>query len=70
MTGPHRAAPGLLVHGMGTELAEPDWRPLTDDEVHAVLADFPSPGQPDFSPVRRGPGVPAEASPQQAGPRP
>jgi hypothetical protein len=56
VTGPRPAAPGLLVHGMGTELTEPDWRPLTDDEVHAVLAYFPSPGRSCFSPVRRGAG--------------
>jgi Ser/Thr protein kinase RdoA (MazF antagonist) len=29
--GPH------AVHGMGRELAEPDWPPLTDDEMHGVL---------------------------------
>ena len=27
-----------LVHGMGNELVEPDWPPLTDDEVSEVLA--------------------------------
>jgi Ser/Thr protein kinase RdoA (MazF antagonist) len=32
--------PGGLVHGMGKELAEPDWSPLTDDEVTAVLARY------------------------------
>ena len=29
--GPH------AVHGMGRELAEPDWLPLTDDELLAIL---------------------------------
>jgi hypothetical protein len=52
---------------MGTELAEPDWPGLTDDEVRAVLARYPSPGRPDLSPVRRGLSLPAEASPEQAG---
>jgi Ser/Thr protein kinase RdoA (MazF antagonist) len=32
--------PGLLVHGMGRDLAEPDWPPLTDDEVSLVLAHY------------------------------
>lgn len=31
---------GLLVHGMGTDPAEPDWSPLTDPEVSAVLAEY------------------------------
>jgi len=35
---------GLLVHGMGRDLAEPDWPPLTDDEVSAVLARYGRPG--------------------------
>lgn len=35
------AAPGL-VHGMGRELAEPDWPPLTGGEVRAVLARYPA----------------------------
>jgi Ser/Thr protein kinase RdoA (MazF antagonist) len=65
VTGPR--PPGLLVHGMGTELAEPDWPALTDDEVRAVLARYPSSGQPDLSPVRRGLSLPAEAGPEQAG---
>ena len=35
------AQPGrLLVHGMGTELTEPDWSPLTDAETAAVLAHY------------------------------
>jgi Ser/Thr protein kinase RdoA (MazF antagonist) len=29
-----------LVHSMGTELTEPDWSPLTDAEVQAVLAGY------------------------------
>ena len=37
-------APAGLVHGMGKELAEPDWSPLTSTEVHAVLARYPQPG--------------------------
>lgn len=35
---------GLLVHGMGKEPAEPDWPPLTQDEVGAVLARYGEPG--------------------------
>jgi Ser/Thr protein kinase RdoA (MazF antagonist) len=38
MTGP-RAATGL-VHGMGKELVEPGWPPLTGDEVSAVLTRY------------------------------
>ena len=34
---------GFLAHGMGKTLVEPDWPPLTDDEVSAVLARY---GQP------------------------
>ncbi|HEY6274903.1 MAG TPA: hypothetical protein VIX86_01095, partial [Streptosporangiaceae bacterium] len=37
MTGP----PAGLVHGMGKELVEPDWPPLTGAEAGAVLARFP-----------------------------
>src|SRR5258705_351250 len=37
-------APAGLVHGMGKELAEPDWSPLTSAEVHTVLAAYPWPG--------------------------
>jgi len=33
-------APAGLVHGMGRDLAEPDWSPLTGDEVSAVLARY------------------------------
>ena len=32
-----------LVHGMGKELVEPDWVPLTGDEVSAVLARYEVP---------------------------
>jgi len=32
-----------LVHGMGKELVEPDWAPLTGDEVSAVLASYAVP---------------------------
>ena len=32
MSEPH------AVHGMGRELTEPDWPPLTDDELRGVLA--------------------------------
>lgn len=67
MRGPRPAPPWLLVHGMGTELAEPDWPALTDDEVGAVLARYPSSGRPDLSPVRRGLSLPAEAGPERAG---
>jgi Ser/Thr protein kinase RdoA (MazF antagonist) len=38
VTGPGPAAG--LVHGMGKELVEPDWAPLTGDEVGAVLARY------------------------------
>lgn len=38
---------GLLVHGMTAELAEPDWRPLTDGEVNALLARYDGPGGVD-----------------------
>ncbi len=38
MTGPAPAAG--LVHGMGKDLVEPDWPPLTGDEVSAVLARY------------------------------
>ena len=38
---------GPLVHGMGAEMVAPDWRPLTDQEVRAVLSRYPgAPGQP------------------------
>jgi Ser/Thr protein kinase RdoA (MazF antagonist) len=32
--------PAGLVHGMGKELVEPDWAPLTGDEVSAVLSRY------------------------------
>ncbi len=38
---------GLLVHGMTAELAQPDWRPLTDSEVNALLARYDDPGDGD-----------------------
>jgi Ser/Thr protein kinase RdoA (MazF antagonist) len=31
-----------LVHGMGRELVAPDWAPLADDEIRAVLARYPA----------------------------
>ena len=37
-------APTDLVHGMGKELVEPDWSPLTSTEVRTVLARYPHPG--------------------------
>ena len=41
MTGLGAAAG--LVHGMGKELVEPDWPPLTGDEVNAVLTRYGAP---------------------------
>jgi Ser/Thr protein kinase RdoA (MazF antagonist) len=41
-TRPEPAA--LLVHGMGAELVRPDWAPLADDEVGALLARYPGLG--------------------------
>lgn len=38
---------GLLVHGMGKEPAQPDWPPLTEAEVGAVLARY---GEPSAGP--------------------
>jgi Ser/Thr protein kinase RdoA (MazF antagonist) len=35
--GPHAVQGPHAVHGMGHELTAPDWPPLTDDEVAAVL---------------------------------
>src|SRR5215469_841689 len=37
-------AVGFLAHGMGKEPVEPDWPPLTDGEVSAVLARYGRPG--------------------------
>ena len=49
--GPAQLSPGqgLLVHGMGRGLVAPDWPPLTDAEVGAVLAAYPAgrDGRPD-----------------------
>ena len=36
--------PAGLVHGMGKELVEPDWSPLTSTEVRTALARYPQPG--------------------------
>jgi Ser/Thr protein kinase RdoA (MazF antagonist) len=36
-----------LVHGMGRELVEPDWPPLTDDEVSEVLGGWGTPDSAD-----------------------
>ena len=46
MTGPGPAAG--LVHGMGKELVEPDWAPLTGGEVGAVLARYGLPAGYDL----------------------
>jgi Ser/Thr protein kinase RdoA (MazF antagonist) len=40
MTAPGPGTAAGLVHGMGRELAEPDWAPLTGDEASAVLAGY------------------------------
>lgn len=40
MIRPPPATDPMPVHGMGEELVEPDWPPLTDDEVSAVLDKF------------------------------
>ena len=47
MTGPGPTAG--LVHGMGKELVEPDWTPLTGDEVGAVLARYGLPAGRDLA---------------------
>ena len=47
MTGPGPAAG--LVHGMGKELVEPDWAPLTGGEVGAVLARYGLPAGHDLA---------------------
>jgi Ser/Thr protein kinase RdoA (MazF antagonist) len=44
-SGPH------VVHGMGRELAEPDWPPLTDDELRGVLGRAGDPGGLGRQPV-------------------
>src|ERR1700747_3099623 len=46
MTGPPGDArgAGVLAHGMGRTLVEPDWRPLSGAEVTAVLARYGPPG--------------------------
>ena len=46
MTGPGPTAG--LVHGMGQELVEPDWAPLTGGEVGAVLARYGLPAGHDL----------------------
>ncbi len=51
-----------LVHGMGTELVEPDWPPLTSAELTAVLASYPQAGPP--GPAAAGPARPAWHSPR------
>ena len=38
------AAAGFLAHGMGKALVEPDWPPLTAEEVSAVLSRYRLPG--------------------------
>jgi Ser/Thr protein kinase RdoA (MazF antagonist) len=54
-------APAGLVHGMGKELVEPDWSPLTSTEVRTVLARYP---QPAVRPVLAGiPGTVPEGIP-------
>ena len=55
MTGPGPAAG--LVHGMGKELVEPDWAPLTGDEVGAVLARYGLPAGHDLAASGTGPGA-------------
>jgi Ser/Thr protein kinase RdoA (MazF antagonist) len=40
---PGAAGAEFLAHGMGKALVEPDWPPLTDDEVSAVLARYGRP---------------------------
>jgi Ser/Thr protein kinase RdoA (MazF antagonist) len=53
MTGPGPAAG--LVHGMGKELVEPDWAPLTGGEVGAVLARYGLPAGQDLIASGTGP---------------
>ena len=52
-----------LVHGMGTELVEPDWPPLTSAELTTVLARYPQAGLP-------GTGAARTARPAWHSPRP
>jgi Ser/Thr protein kinase RdoA (MazF antagonist) len=60
-------APAGLVHGMGKELVDPDWRPLTSTEVHEVLAGYLPPGPPGRrtlpAPGAAPPGTAAAATP-------
>jgi Ser/Thr protein kinase RdoA (MazF antagonist) len=56
MSGPSPAAG--LAHGMGKELVEPEWAPLTGGEVSAVLARYPGHAAP------RAPATVAWASPR------
>jgi len=53
MTGPGPAAG--LVHGMGKELVDPDWAPLTGSEVGAVLARYGLPAGHDLVASGTGP---------------
>ncbi|HZC42123.1 MAG TPA: aminoglycoside phosphotransferase family protein [Streptosporangiaceae bacterium] len=46
---------GLLVHGMGAELAKPDWSPLTDREVGTVLAEYQLDGPAEAAVTWRSP---------------
>ncbi len=59
---PAPAAPAGLVHGMGKELVEPDWSPLTSTEVRTALARYPQPGV--------GPRPAARTARRAHGPRP
>jgi Ser/Thr protein kinase RdoA (MazF antagonist) len=63
-------APAGLVHGMGKELVEPDWYPLTSAEVHEVLAGYLPPGPPGPrtppAPGAAPPGTAAAAAPAAA----
>ena len=60
VTGPGPAAG--LVHGMGKDLAEPDWAPLTGGEVSAVLAGYGVPA--GHSPAAGGTGLAASGTGQ------
>ena len=60
-------APAGLVHGMGKELVEPDWYPLTSAEVHEVLAGYLPPGPHTHpAPGAARPGTAAAATPAPA----